>query len=246
MRCDEFELIVLALAREQLMAAGEREMGLYHAKICTGCAARLTSERFLVAGTHAVVTVIANEEAPARVEAALLAAFKEHTLAAGSSTVMPLPIEPASWFWRASAVAASILILALAMAIFWSFSNSKRDRDPELAMLPVPVELPDPPAPSIKNENVYVPVDATPLVQWHQRGKKRKSNQAELVTEFYPLMDDEDLDSSEVTQVVRVELPASALSAAGLPVSPEMSSVTVKADVALGYDGMARAIRFVR
>jgi hypothetical protein len=245
MRCDEFELIVLALAREQLIDAGTRELGLYHAKICTGCAARLTSERFLVATTRAGVTEIANEEAPAHVEAALLAAFKEHALTAGPSTIMPLPIEPASWFWRASAVAASILILALAMAIFWSFSNSNRDRNQELAVLPVPVELPDPPAPSIKNENVYVPVDATAPVQGHQRGKKRKSNQAELVTKFYPLMDDEDLDSSEVTQVVRVELPASALSAAGMSVSPDMSSVTVKADVALGYDGMARAIRFV-
>ena len=56
---------------------------------------------------------------------------------------------------------------------------------------------------------------------------------------------EEDLDSSEVSQVVRVELPASALSAAGLQVNSDMSSVTVKADVALGYDGLARAIRFV-
>ena len=39
---------------------------------------------------------------------------------------------------------------------------------------------------------------------------------------------------------------ARALAAAGLPVGPEMSKDPVKADVVLGYDGLARAIRFVR
>jgi hypothetical protein len=67
-----------------------------------------------------------------------------------------------------------------------------------------------------------------------------------VVTEFYSLVDDGDLNSSEFAQVVRVELPASALSAAGITVSSDISTLPVKADVALGYDGMARAIRFVR
>jgi hypothetical protein len=60
------------------------------------------------------------------------------------------------------------------------------------------------------------------------------------------LVEGGDIDSEQVSQVVRVELPASALSAAGVLVGPDVSTVPVKADVVLGYDGLARAIRFVR
>jgi hypothetical protein len=46
--------------------------------------------------------------------------------------------------------------------------------------------------------------------------------------------------------VVRVELPRSAMASFGLPVNFERAGGRVKADVLLGDDGIARAIRFVR
>ena len=60
------------------------------------------------------------------------------------------------------------------------------------------------------------------------------------------MMEGDDLDSLERVQVVRVELPGSALSAVGLPIDAEMTREPVKADVVVGPDGLARAIRFVR
>jgi hypothetical protein len=42
-----------------------------------------------------------------------------------------------------------------------------------------------------------------------------------------------------------VELPRSALLSFGLPVDPDRASERVKADVLVGGDGVARAIRFV-
>ncbi len=47
-------------------------------------------------------------------------------------------------------------------------------------------------------------------------------------------------------QLVRVELPRSALAAFGLPVNHERADERIKADVLMGDDGIARAIRFVR
>ncbi len=47
-------------------------------------------------------------------------------------------------------------------------------------------------------------------------------------------------------QLVRVELPRSALASLGLPLNPARGGETIKADVLLGDDGLARAIRFVR
>ena len=47
-------------------------------------------------------------------------------------------------------------------------------------------------------------------------------------------------------QIVRVELPRSALANFGLPVNMERYNEKVKADVIFGVDGLAHAIRFVQ
>lgn len=68
----------------------------------------------------------------------------------------------------------------------------------------------------------------------------------EIATEFLPLTYDSNLSQLDDVQVVRVELPRSALQSFGLPVNAERVGERVKADVLLGHDGVARAIRFVR
>jgi hypothetical protein len=47
-------------------------------------------------------------------------------------------------------------------------------------------------------------------------------------------------------QFVRVKVPASSMRNFGLPVSEERAFERVQADVLMGEDGIARAIRFVR
>jgi hypothetical protein len=47
-------------------------------------------------------------------------------------------------------------------------------------------------------------------------------------------------------QIVRVELPRSALANFGFPVNMDRYNEKVKADVVLGVDGLAHAIRFVQ
>ena len=65
---------------------------------------------------------------------------------------------------------------------------------------------------------------------------------AEDTTEFFPLM----YSNVPVTngQTVRLELPQSALTSFGL--DADDPSGTVLADVVVGQDGLARAVRFVR
>jgi hypothetical protein len=48
------------------------------------------------------------------------------------------------------------------------------------------------------------------------------------------------------SQIVRVELPRSAMASFGLPVNMDRADQRVKADVLLGVDGLAHAIRFVQ
>jgi hypothetical protein len=68
----------------------------------------------------------------------------------------------------------------------------------------------------------------------------------EITTDFLPLSYGSNLSQLDDGQIVRVELPRSALQSFGLPVNAERAGERVKADVLLGHDGIARAIRFVR
>lgn len=67
----------------------------------------------------------------------------------------------------------------------------------------------------------------------------------EIATEFLPVEDARGVPL-ESGQIVRVELPRSALTAFGLPLNQEQTATTIKADAIIGNDGIVHAIRFVR
>jgi hypothetical protein len=76
--------------------------------------------------------------------------------------------------------------------------------------------------------------------------KAQNSTRGEIATDFLPIGYAGTLSLQEGGQIVRVELPRSALASFGLPVNMERYNEKVKADVWLSSDGVARAIRFVQ
>jgi hypothetical protein len=72
------------------------------------------------------------------------------------------------------------------------------------------------------------------------------TSEPEITTEFMPIGYATDSSIRDGGQLVRVELPRSALLAFGLPMNVNRYDERVKADVFFGADGMARAIRFVQ
>jgi hypothetical protein len=60
---------------------------------------------------------------------------------------------------------------------------------------------------------------------------------------FIPLPNAEQIDPEEEVDMVRVEVPRSAIVAMGIPVNEDLAPEQVEADVVLGADGMARAVR---
>jgi hypothetical protein len=60
---------------------------------------------------------------------------------------------------------------------------------------------------------------------------------------FYPLPEAEALPAVETAMVVRVQLPVSSLQLMGVPVSEERGDASVQAELLLGQDGLARAVR---
>jgi hypothetical protein len=69
---------------------------------------------------------------------------------------------------------------------------------------------------------------------------------AEVAVNFYRLPDADELPPMESATIVRVQLPMSSLRLIGLPVSEERAAESIQADMLLGQDGLARAVRFVQ
>ncbi|MBO0859353.1 MAG: hypothetical protein J2P21_12905 [Chloracidobacterium sp.] len=244
MNCHDFENVVLSLARNRLLDEATCEQSSVHAEECERCAARLAKERALLARVRAVVEEMGVEEPPARVDAALLAAFRAQAAATVSSTLFSAPSRARHWSnWRLAAVAAGILILISMMVVFWRSAGSHKPQREEQAVEPA---APKPVEPSVSHDRIAVEQPKNEPKRARHRKTVNNPDDAEVVTEFFPLREGEDITALDSLQVVRVELPGSALGEVGLPVDPETMNEPVKADVVLGQDGLARAIRFVR
>ena len=247
MNCQDFERTILALARNQLLEAAMRKQGLAHSEDCARCAARLAEERALLAGMRQVVTEMAQVEAPAHLEAALLQAFREQAKTMNVPAALARPAKNGPWAQWVLGAAAAILVLVSVGAILWMRSGSPPQTPEAKATLPKPAGSAESTSGQIKHSTDNGPITAqqSKTSQRHHHPRQSNLSEAEETTSFFPLIEGDALDSLEGVQVVRVELPGSALLEVGLPVDADMASKPVKADVVLGHDGIAYAIRFV-
>jgi anti-sigma factor RsiW len=93
----------------------------------------------------------------------------------------------------------------------------------------------------------------TAVLMWKQPGRRIVSPQPSpvqrasdrAVNPFIALPYSDENLSPEGAVVIQVEVPRSALLLAGMPVTASQADGLVKAEVVLGADGLARAIRFV-
>ena len=119
-----------------------------------------------------------------------------------------------------------------------------RDAKPKQPVAPI-VSQANPPAPGqtvVKQPEVqHVVVSSTP--KRPRAPRVQAPVQREVVTEFFPLVDY--APPFERGELVRMRVPASAMRAVGLPVREDRLTDPVQAEVLVGQEGMARAIRFV-
>jgi 4-amino-4-deoxy-L-arabinose transferase-like glycosyltransferase len=181
-------------------------------------------ESDLEAGLEALKKATENARAPDRVEAALVAAFRERASAAS---------KPAGSFWLRWALAATaVVIMVVGVTVFLN----------RLTAPPQPVSVAQPrlvPAPEAPKVIAKAPRQVPRAVRPRVRAR-------DAVDEFIPLVLDQTWSPGESGQVMRVSMPRSALQSFGLPVDESRAFETVKADIVVGQDMVARAIRIVR
>jgi hypothetical protein len=167
----------------------------------------------------------------------------------------------ARWGWRRWALcAAAAILIACCFIVYRTIQNgSHKDRvviterapesqpsvDSEAQIKEGPIDpaprrelraprprrgsRPRPNTPSIRDETITVDVE-----------------ESENLTDFLLLRYGDDHAPMESGEVIRVQVPRSALITLGLPVDVEHADDPVLADLLIGEDGLARAIRFVR
>ncbi|MFY9570363.1 MAG: hypothetical protein WAV20_03035 [Blastocatellia bacterium] len=257
MNCNDLEAIVTDLARSQIMDSALVEKSVSHTASCARCAARLADERALTAGLRRL-SATETAKPPARIESALLAAFRQQ------HSTSPAPVRnrftARRWLYVGAGAAAAAIIVTLLSLIA---SRTRDAQSPAVLETAAPTTAtvqrePPPTSPSLSPGKTAInrparSIRRTPAELKNASVANSRSNrvdepsrEVEIATDFIPLMNLDGMPQSDSGQVMRVELPRSALMSFGLPMNMERAGDRIKADVVVGNDGLARAIRFVR
>lgn len=264
MKCEKFQRVAGQMARNEIMDAQVRAQALAHTTVCKGCAEILGLQSVLSDGLRSLAEHTKNAGPGIDLEDKVLAAFRKGT------SVVPASAPSGYWRYWAAAVAA-VLLLAIGLAA-WRWYGASVPRQTQQANSREFA----PPAGSSNRHELRVatagqtpapkPPKTTPLGKFRPRRKPtarttqinvaRQSLKSlppattpaiqEVVTHFVSLGYGSALDLQDGAQMVRVKLPRSALARFGLPMNMDRADEKITADVLVGADGLARAIRFVQ
>lgn len=247
MNCQDFELHILAMARAQLLDASARRQTLAHIAECAVCADRFVEQQTLTAAVNATAKSLRYEEASAQVEQSLRAAFRKQSKT--PTVFRSAPIRTRQWSKITfAAVTAIVLLILLAGVVRQKRSGISNEKMAEVRPSPIMTPKNDPsqnPPPSLPARETLRQV-ASERRHVRRPVPKATTELEEAITGFIALSNGNQLVPLESGQVLRVELPTSTLISMGLPITAEDVSKPILADLLVGQDGMARAIRFVR
>jgi hypothetical protein len=181
----------------------------------------MQSEDFLAAALRKLAEQDREREAPEAVEARLVQAFRRRRARKTLKTI-----------------ALGSLAAAAGLVVFLAMGSSERPKP----AAPVPVVKP-----GVKQfvAETAAPIDraAAPAAKPPHKARPIPRQPREVVTQFFPLLDV--APPFERGELLRVTVPASTMRKVGLPVNEDRLTDRVYADVLVGQEGLARAIRFV-
>jgi hypothetical protein len=194
------------------------EVQAAHLAECAACNTQWGPHRALAAGLRSMAEEWRKVEAPPRVEAGLMAAFRSQ-----SGFQVRRAFQRSWWTPVFAWAAAAAAMITLAAALVHGYR----------------------PAP-VKPGTVAAPRHtAQPVVQMATLMVDPDDDSAVLGEGFVRLPNAQRIEPNEDFNVVRVEVPGSAMIEAGISLSEDRAAEKVLADVALASDGTPRAVRLV-
>ncbi len=155
--------------------------------------------------------------------------------------------------WPLAAAAAVLVLLALLVP---RWLQMPAPESPQTASYPPspPVRVSPVPAPKSVIQNQTGQKSTNEIARasglkpdrtMRPRSVRGHSLKTESATEFIPLMYWPEASALESSRVVRIKVPRATLVSFGLPMNAARAGELVNAEVVLGDDGLARAIRFI-
>ena len=264
MNCQSFEGIVNDLARQQIVEAQAREEALLHSTECETCAQRLKDELRLTFALKSLATDTKSFVMPLRIEEHLRQALRNQTFSRPQKR-----IARRLDYWIVAAAAVLLIAFGIA-AIGLRLAQPVEQKPSSLEAGAKPkaeqkkpasvIEMPGFTSTTAKDNGSgskhthlsrrFGPShrNRLPRATVAKAATTSPANHTatEITTKFMPLGYFTPLNLEEGGQLVRVEVSRSAMMSLGLPVNMDRYGERVKADVLVGSDGQARAIRFVQ
>jgi hypothetical protein len=224
MDCARFEKIVHDLDRPGTEGYALRESALAHAESCSQCAQLMTVTESLDAALRTLAGREDEQQAPARVGAALMEEFRRQRTSSSRRRVQ----------WQIAALStAAVLLLALGFSMhYWPRHDSE--------MRPLTkIAANTPAAPAVS------PIAAPAGSQQLGDTSESQTDDSEYATDFVPLPYADDQTAVDGGMVVRVVLSRPALASLGVPITDPGATDQIPVDLLLSQDGAPQAIRLV-
>jgi hypothetical protein len=242
MTCGSAREAILDLARGVAISEPVRAVAEEHLRECASCATDFARQRDLTAALGVLAAEAETWRPSPGIEGRLRAAFDSRL------EVGPAPRRESSAFENWIGVVAVAAVIALAAWL--------GKRSPTLAPADGHTQPAlSPPAVSSSAEQASrEPVPATveprsasqpPVARGGPSSRRRAPSKRVRSFEFMTLPGAVGLPELESGSIVRIAVPVGALPEYGLAIETNGSKTTVEADVLVGQDGMARAIRLV-
>jgi len=230
MNCKDFENIIHELVNRRGADKTKQLEAFEHAGHCLWCALRLDEENKLTERLQVFAGTLQGQRAPARVEQALVQAFRERNARARA----PLFCWGGERLWRGlrwGLVIAATFAMTWVVVLLWPRLHLRSTQ----------------PKPQVSVLDLHQLRSAEQVAPPGSLEKAAGGESAgELTTDFIPLGTCDDSRCLDEATLVRVVLPADALLTFGLGTDNDPATEGfVQADVALASDGIPFAIRFV-
>jgi hypothetical protein len=243
MNCQSLAEAIVDLARGVDVGRGATAIVETHLEHCRDCAARFRREQDLSEGLSALAASTAAGGQLDALERRLLERFEEQHAGPANRS------HGTRYRWLQ---AAAMVAFATAAVVWWRLAGTT-SQVPDVRPSPAPVDVQAksaPPAtpPAVSQGAKPVEPRIAAVRSSGRRGGHTTIRRTELVRPagFIPLPTAVGLPDLESGEIVRMEIPIGSLPVYGLEIQPDTGGRPIKADLLVGQDGQARAIRLVR
>lgn len=233
MTCREFDEIVHAFVRMELLDVNLREAALEHAAHCDLCTERMADASMLADATQRLAENSSEPETPARVEALLRTSFRGQRRR--SRWVRTLE-------WASVGAAAAVLLIFL-----WTINGRSPAQSPQAPKKDVASQSDAPmdaKAQEPETQDAATLVADAALENSSAAGSEASGSYA--TSDFVPVPYIGAMNSDDPGMIVRVQLTRSSLAQLGYPVAETPDEDLILADVLVGEDGWPRGVKLIQ